>query len=169
MFDGNYCVTVSHQVVCMTSLAGWNTAELLFEMSNLLLPGHLNATQFSHRKWWFGSLTLISFHAKVMTAPPRWVASKPGPCLNIKTGMETPMLKIRWSWDRLVSYNRVYETSARCLRWIYPSLAMSLAFWWHHNGPVTSQLTNPIKWPYYSLELIGIYVHINTHNKEFQT
>ena len=40
------------------------------------------------------------------------------------------------------------------------------AFWWRHNGPVTSQLTDPIKWPNYSLELIGIYVHINTHNKE---
>ena len=27
------------------------------------------------------------------------------------------------------------------------------AFWWRHNGPVTSQLTDPIKWPNYSLEL----------------
>ena len=33
------------------------------------------------------------------------------------------------------------------------------AFWWRHNGPVTSQST----------ELIGIYVHINTHNKESLT
>ena len=40
------------------------------------------------------------------------------------------------------------------------------AFWWRHNGPVTSQLTNRIKWPNYPVELIGIYVHINTHNKE---
>ena len=37
------------------------------------------------------------------------------------------------------------------------------AFWWRHNGPVTLQLTDRIKWPNYPLELIGIYVHINTH------
>ena len=43
------------------------------------------------------------------------------------------------------------------------------AFWWSHNGPVTSQLTDPIKWPNYPLELIRIYVHINTHNKESLT
>ena len=40
------------------------------------------------------------------------------------------------------------------------------AFWWRHNGPVMSQLTDRIKWPNYPVELIGIYVHINTHNKE---
>ena len=40
------------------------------------------------------------------------------------------------------------------------------AFWWCHNGAVTSQLTDQIKWPNYPLELITIYVHINTHNKE---
>ena len=40
------------------------------------------------------------------------------------------------------------------------------AFWWRHNWPVTSQLTDRIKWPNYLVELIGIYVHINTHNKE---
>ena len=43
------------------------------------------------------------------------------------------------------------------------------AFWWRHNGPVTSQLTDRIKWPNYPVELIGIYVHINTHNKESLT
>ena len=43
------------------------------------------------------------------------------------------------------------------------------AFWWRHNGPVTSQLTGPNKWPYYPLQLIVIYVHINTHNKESLT
>ena len=43
------------------------------------------------------------------------------------------------------------------------------AFWWRHNRPVTSQLTDPIKWPNYPLELIGIYVHINILNKESLT
>ena len=43
------------------------------------------------------------------------------------------------------------------------------AFWWRHNGPVTSQLTDRIKWPNYPLELIGMYVPINTHNKESLT
>ena len=36
------------------------------------------------------------------------------------------------------------------------------AFWWRHNGPVTSQLIDPIQWPNYPLQLIGIYVH-KTH------
>ena len=43
------------------------------------------------------------------------------------------------------------------------------AFWWRHNGPVTSQLTDPVKWPVYPLQLVGISVHINTHNKESLT
>ena len=43
------------------------------------------------------------------------------------------------------------------------------AFWWRHNMPVTSQLTDPIALPNYPLELIGIYVHINTQNKESLT
>ena len=43
------------------------------------------------------------------------------------------------------------------------------AFWWRHNGPVTSQLTDPIKWPIHPLKLIGIYVHKDTHNKESLT
>ena len=43
------------------------------------------------------------------------------------------------------------------------------AFWWRHNEPVTSQLTDPIKWRNNPLELIGISVHINTHSKEFLT
>ena len=42
-------------------------------------------------------------------------------------------------------------------------------FWWRHNGPVTSQLTDRIKWPNYPLEQIGICVHINTHSKESLT
>ena len=43
------------------------------------------------------------------------------------------------------------------------------AFWWRHNGPVTSQLTDPFKWPNHPLELMGIYVHINTQSKESLT
>ena len=43
------------------------------------------------------------------------------------------------------------------------------AFWWRHTGPVTSQLTDPIKWLNPPVKLIGIYVHINTHNKESLT
>ena len=43
------------------------------------------------------------------------------------------------------------------------------AFCWRHNGLVTSQLTDPIKRPNYPLELIGIYVNINTHSKESLT
>ena len=32
------------------------------------------------------------------------------------------------------------------------------AFWWRHNRPVTSQLTNPITLPNYPLELVRLFV-----------
>ena len=41
--------------------------------------------------------------------------------------------------------------------------------WWRHNGPVTSQLTDPSKWRNNPFQLIGISVHINTHSKKFLT
>ena len=44
------------------------------------------------------------------------------------------------------------------------------AFWWRHNRPVTShESTDPITLPNCPLELIRIYVHINTQNKESLT
>ena len=43
------------------------------------------------------------------------------------------------------------------------------AFWWRHSRPVMSQLTDPFKWHNYPLELIRIYVHMNTQNKESLT
>ena len=43
------------------------------------------------------------------------------------------------------------------------------AFWWRHNGPVTSQLTDPIKWRNYPFELMFKCAYINTHNKESMT
>ena len=49
----------------------------------------------------------------------------PGSCFNIKVVflcMVISMLKVRRLGDRLVSHTRVYETSAGCLRSIYPSL-----------------------------------------------
>ena len=39
------------------------------------------------------------------------------------------------------------------------------AFWWRHNGPVTSQLIDLIKWPNHPLELIVICVHITQTTK----
>ena len=39
------------------------------------------------------------------------------------------------------------------------------AFSWRHNGPVTSQTTDRIKWPNYPVELIGIYVHKHTQQR----
>ena len=50
-----------------------------------------------------------------------------------------------------------------------PSLGMRQVFWWRHNGLVTSQSTDPTKWPNYPLKLITIYVQINTHNTESLT
>ena len=46
-----------------------------------------------------------------------------------------------------------------------PQSRHETAFWWRHNRPVTSQLIDPIMLPNYPLELIGIYVHINTQKK----
>ena len=43
------------------------------------------------------------------------------------------------------------------------------AFWWRHNWSMTSQLTDPIKWPNHQSELIKIYVHINTHSNKTLT
>ena len=57
--------------------------------------------------------------------------NKPGTRLNIKTVFPRygiPTLKIRRSRNRLVSYIRVYETSAGCRRSIYPSLGMRQLF-----------------------------------------
>ena len=56
----------------------------------------------------------------------------------------------------------------RCLRSIYPSLGMRQFFGdvtmgqWRHNY-------DPFMWPNYPLEVIGIYVHINTQSKESLT
>ena len=61
--------------------------------------------------------------------------------------------------DYSVSYTWVYETSAGCLEIDFSQPRYDTAFWWRHIEPVTSQLTNPEKWPNHSLELIGIYVH----------
>ena len=70
-------------------------------------------------------------------------------------------VKIRQSWDRFVSYTLGCETSAGCLRSIYPSLGMRQLF-----GDVTMGNDVTINRPNYPLELIGMYVHINTQNKE---
>ena len=88
--------------------------------------------------------------------------------------------------DSGVLYTWVYKTDARGLRsvcLVHPGVGdkrrvseidlseprHETAFSWRHNGRVTSQLTDPIKWPNHPVELIGIYVHMNTHNKESLT
>ena len=78
------------------------------------------------------------------------------------------MLKKRRSWDRLVSYTRACD-KRRVSEIDLSQPRHETAFWWRHNRPVTSQLTDPITLPNYPLELIGIYVHINTQNKESMT
>ena len=75
---------------------------------------------------------------------------KPGTRLNIKTVFPRygiPTLKIR----------RSRHPGVRDKRRLTPQWA------------VTSQLTDRIKWPNYPLQLNGIYLHINTHNKESLT
>ena len=69
--------------------------------------------------------------------------------------METPLhtVDINVSYTRRARQAPVSEIDLSQLR---------DAFWWRHNGPVTSQLIDPIKWPNYPLQLIGIYVY-KTH------
>ena len=43
------------------------------------------------------------------------------------------------------------------------------AFWWRHNGPVTSQLTHPIKWRNYPFELMFKCAYINTQQRIHDT
>ena len=93
----------------------------------------------------------------------------PGPRLNIKTVLPR-------YWDSYVKDKTVARPSCLVHPGVRDKRRMSeidlsqprheTAFWWRHNGPVTSQWTDPIKRPNYPLELIGIYVHTSTHNKE---
>ena len=87
---------------------------------------------------WYSSL----FINTLLGIPLLFKCRASGPRFNIKTVFhmyEIPMLKIRRSRDRLVSYTRVSETSAGCLRLIYPSLGMRQIFGdvtmgqWRHN------------------------------------
>ena len=83
------------------------------------------------------------------------------------------------SRDCIVSCTRVVETIASCLRSIclvHPGERdkrrvseidlfqprHETNFWWRHNGPVTSQLTDPFKWPNYLSELMG-FMYISMH------
>ena len=97
---------------------------------------------------------------------------RPKPCFNIK------ILSYQY-WKSDCGYKTVARSS--CLvhpgvrdKWRVSEIDLSqprneTAFWWRHNGPVTSQSTDPIKWPNHPLELIEIYVYINIHNKESLT
>ena len=70
--------------------------------------------------------------------------------------------------EYIVSYTQACETNPGCLRSIYPSLGMRQFFGdvtmgqWRHNY-------DPFMWPNHPLEVIGIYVHINTQSKESLT
>ena len=70
--------------------------------------------------------------------------------------------------DPFVSYTRVYEISAWCLRSADHNQACH-NFKWRHKGPVTSQSTDLIKWSIYPYRVIEIYRDINTFDKESLT
>ena len=72
----------------------------------------------------------------------------------------------------LVSHGRVYNTLTShthgCMRQapgdsrsIYPSLGFGEHFWRRQNGPVTSQSTGLIKWPFYSWNSLETCGHID--------
>ena len=79
---------------------------------------------------------------------------QPGSCLNIKTVF--PRYGDSHVKDKTVARpSCLIHLSVRDKRRV-SEIDLSqprheTAFWWRHNGPVTSQLTDPIKWPNYSL------------------
>ena len=122
------------------------------------------------------------FHGNLLTCFFRNVANRPAfptkrnwrKMLSSEGDLQHPYhltnCALYWIWS--VSYTRACETSAECLRSIYPSLGMRQLFRdvtmgrWRHNQPTElSDLINAN----HPVELIGIYVHINTHNKESLT
>ena len=99
-------------------------------------------------------------------------SGRSGPWFNIKMP-SYQYRKFHWGYKTIIRSSCLLHQGIRDKRRV-SEIDLSqprheTAFWWRHNGPVTSQLTDPIKWPNYPLELIGIYVHINTHNKESLT
>ena len=100
---------------------------------------------------------------------PLWRHQKAVSCLGWdKSISDTRVYETRRSWDHRLVHPGV--SNKRRVSEIYLSQPRhQTALWWCHNGPVTSQLTDPIKWPIYPLESIRIYVHINTHNTESLT
>ena len=108
----------------------------------------------------------------------QWIDNQPleksttGPRLNIMTAF--PMYGNSNFKDKtVVGPSCLVHSGVRDKR-LLPEIDLSqpwheTAFWWCHNWPVTSQLTDPIMWPNHPSELIGIYGQINTHNKECLT
>ena len=90
---------------------------------------------------WLTTYKLIHFDRNLCKTRPKSVSIKGGGSCLVHSGVrgKRRVSEIDLSQPR-------YET----------------AFWWRHNGPVTSQLTDPIKWPIYPLKSIGTYVHIDT-------
>ena len=118
------------------------------------------------------SLTIPTYNKTLAMYHPSVIHSSPGPLLNIKTNF------LRYE-DTHAKDKMVMRPSCLIHQGVRDKGPVSeidlsqprheTAFWWRHNGPVTSQLTDRIKWPNYPLELIGIYVHIKTHTKQSLT
>ena len=94
------------------------------------------------------------------------------PCLNTKTVLSRyggPHVKDKTVVRPSILVHPGVRDWRRVSEIDLSQLRHETAFWWRHNGPVTSQLTDPIMWPSYPLQLIGICVYINPHNKESLT
>ena len=96
-----------------------------------------------------------------------WSGRCPGPCLNIKTVF--PRYGDSHVKDKAVARPSCLVYKRQVSEIDLSQFRHETAFSWCHNGPVASQLSDRIKWPKHAVELIGIYVHINTHNKESLT
>ena len=82
-----------------------------------------------------------------------------------------PPSKLGNGWVSLISRNHCLELNAGVACLVHPGVREKrrvseidlsqprheTTFWWRHNGPVTSQLTDSIQWPNYPWEIIGIY------------
>ena len=95
--------------------------------------------------------------------------------LSRTSQVNNPICALIWSMlyacgQRFVVADTCVSYTHKCARQIDLSQpGHETAFWLRQNGPVASQLTNPIKGAGYPLELIRIYVHINTQNKKSLT
>ena len=138
---------------------------------------HIRNWMYEYAHWWkWNPLQCIVIVRK--RNPTSWLNTH---LCNQLQNLDPFQYKNRLSqvWDSHVKDNTVMRPSCLIHQGVRDKRRVSeidlsqpmhdTAFWWRHNGPVTSQLADQIKWSDYPFGLIGIYGHVKTHNKESLT